>query len=416
MTHKNHVVTPVPYDIAIIGGGIAGAGIARDAALRGIRTILFEKNTFGSGTSSKSSKLIHGGLRYLEIAWNHLQQGQLRSFWKNLRFVFLALRETHILHKIAPDLIRPIPLILPIYKNRKRSPLAVYFGTFLYGLLSKLSGGNFSRPFWNQEEILKLLPSLDPENLAGGVMIWDHTTDDQALVQTLMASAIRHGAVAYEKALVTRYHFNLEKRLYEISVSLNGVYEVFYAHHLINASGPWTDITREAGHERKQDLILPVAGAHINLKKFCDYSVILEAEDGRLFFVINREKDARVGTTERIHFDPDHAEATYDEVMYLLRAVKRFFPGLAFDESHILSTDAGVRPLAKPENSLSPNQVSREHAFVTGPTGVTHVLGVKLTDHRRAAEELLDQLSAEIKRWNPSIKLCSQTEKIPLSE
>lgn len=406
---------PIPYDIAVIGGGITGAAIARDASLRGISAVLFEKNTFGSGTSSKSSKLIHGGLRYLEIAWNHLKHLQLGEFWKNFRFVFLALRETHLLHRMAPDLIHPIPLLVPIYQTRGRSPWSVYFGTFLYGILSHLGGGHYSEPLWKPEDVLKRIPALNPEGLVGGVIVWDHTTDDKKLVQTVMQSAVRHGAVAYENALVTRYHFHLEKKLYEISVSLNGVYQVFYAHRLINASGPWVDATREAGHERKQDLILPVAGAHINIKKFCECSVILQAEDKRLFFVINRENDARVGTTERMHFDPDNVAATRDEVEYLLRALRHFFPSLPFRGEEILSTDAGIRPLVKPKDSVSANQASREHEFKLGPTGVIHVLGVKLTDHRRAAEQLMDWLSPEIKKWNPKAKTRSLTASSKLS-
>lgn len=407
--------TAIPYDIAIIGGGIAGAAIARDASLRGISTVLFEKNTFGSGTSSKSSKLIHGGLRYLEIAWNHLKRFQLREFWKNFRFVFLALRETHLLHHMAPDLIRPIPLVLPIYRGRGRHPFSVYFGTFLYGFLSRLSGGHLSQLLWTRDEILKLIPTINPEGLEGGVIVWDHMTDDQKLVQAVMNSAVHHGAVAFEHAQVTRYHFHLEKKLYEISVAVNGVFQIFYAHQLINASGAWIDTVREAGHERRQDLVLPVAGSHINIKKFCDYSVILEAEDKRLFFVINRGNEARVGTTERIHFDPDRVEATRDEIEYLLRSLRRFFPSLPFRHEDILSRDAGIRPLVKPKNSVSPNQTSREHEFLAGPTGVIHVLGVKLTDHRRAAQELMDELAPEIKRWNSKVKTRSLTASVKLT-
>src|SRR3989338_6618049 len=122
------------YDIAVIGGGIAGAAIARDAALRGLSVVLFEKDTFGSGTSSKSSKLIHGGLRYLELAWNALKRGRLIEAWKNFHFVFASLCESTLLEKIAPGLIKPIDLVVPIYKNESGSPRLIYLGTILYGL------------------------------------------------------------------------------------------------------------------------------------------------------------------------------------------------------------------------------------------------------------------------------------------
>src|SRR4051812_27932007 len=128
------------FDLAIIGGGIAGAAIARDAALRGFKTVLFEKNTFGSGTSSKSSKLIHGGIRYLEIAWTAFKKGDLREAWKNFRFVFLSLHETHILESIAPDLVRPIRLAIPIYRDQGRGAISVYFGACLYSLLAIFTG------------------------------------------------------------------------------------------------------------------------------------------------------------------------------------------------------------------------------------------------------------------------------------
>ena len=129
------------YDIAIIGGGIAGAGIARDASLRGLSVVLFEKSFFGAGASSKSSKLIHGGIRYLELSWDALKKAKFREAWKNLKFVFFSLGECRILARIAPDLIKPLPLLIPIYKNSPRGRLSIFMGAGLYTLLSLLSGG-----------------------------------------------------------------------------------------------------------------------------------------------------------------------------------------------------------------------------------------------------------------------------------
>lgn len=403
------------YDLAIIGGGIAGAGIARDASLRGAHVLLLEKNTFGSGTSSKSSKLIHGGLRYLETAAQAFARGHFQEFWKNLRFVFLALRETHILHRTAPELVREIQLLVPIYKSGGRGRFTVFFGTTLYGIFSRLAGGkHFSKILWGKKEVLETEPQLNPEGLLGGVIVWDHTTDDAALVRAIVNSAICEGADAYEHSKVTHYLFDHQRKVYVLNVTKNGSAETFHARTLVNAGGPWADQVRALGGEKTDSMMVPVSGAHINVKKFCRSSVILEAEDKRIFFVINRESDARIGTTERIQKDPDHVEATQEEVNYLLRAVKEFFPSADLTLEDILSKDAGIRPLARPLGSVSPTQISREHEFIKGANGVVHVIGVKLTDHRRAAEELIDQMTPDLVTWNPSLKRRSLTRETPL--
>jgi glycerol-3-phosphate dehydrogenase len=152
-----------------------------------------------------------------------------------------------------------------------------------------------------------------------------------------------------------------------------------------------------------------VAGAHLTLKRFLPNSAILEAEDGRVFFVINIGETARVGTTERRFDDPDAVEATSGEIIYLLNALESYFPGRKFTEKDVLSVDAGVRPLARPRDSKTEHQLSREHELRVGPDGVIHVIGVKLTDHRRAAEEIVDALVVEFARDNPKIKRKSET-------
>ena len=387
-----------PYDVAVIGGGIAGAAIAREACLRNKRVILFEKNTFGSGTSSKSSKLIHGGLRYLETAWSALLQFQLLDFWKNLHFVFLALRETHRLAREWPELILEIELLMPIYKGYGRNKYAVFFGTWLYGLLSRLSGGKKGTKILNSKEaVLALEPELNPAGLLGGVMVQDHTTDDMALVQQILVDACERGTQAYEHAQVLRYHFDSTAQQFQLDVLIDGRSQVFYAKHLINASGAWVDQVRRNAGIKNSSLIEPIAGAHIELKPFSNHSLILQAKDNRLFFAILREGRARIGTTERRETNPDHVEATADEIEYLLRGVQKFFPETVLAFTNILSTDAGIRPLAKPRQAVSANQISREHVFVFDSNGAAHVLGVKLTDHRRAAEELLNKVFSQSK-------------------
>lgn len=398
------------FDVAIIGGGIAGAGIARDAALRGFKVILFEKNTFGSGTSGKSSKLIHGGIRYLELSWFALLKLNLAEAWKNFCFVLSALKESAILEKIAPDLVLPIELVLPIYKREGQGILAVYFGTLFYGLLSYLSGNKrLPRILPGKNAVLKLIPNLNPKELVGGVVIWDHCVNDKQLVEKTIESAQNSGAVTLEQTFVKSYQFNEEEKRYTLAVEQNNETRVYQSRILINAGGAWVDKIRDSAHEKSEDFIVPVAGSHITLKQFTDYSVILQADDKRIFFVINFGGLARVGTTERIHKDPDTVKPTDQEVEYLLCALERYFPQIRFNSEDIISKDAGIRPLAKPKEAPALHSISREHEIRIGPTGVVHVLGVKLTDHRRAAEDVVNRVSKEL-----GLNTKSETNRTPL--
>lgn len=378
------------YDLCVIGGGIAGAGAARDAAMRGLSVLLVEKGTFGSGTSSKSSKLVHGGIRYLELAAKALGRGRVREAFKNFRFVSASLREVRALETIAPDLVRPIELLIPIYRGAARGPFWVYAGAFFYGALAALSGHRrFPRVLHGQATVLKRLPALASEGLEGGVLIQERIVDDLKLVMATIESAKRHGADAREHAEVVRFA-RLNNETYQIEARADGRASSFTARALIDATGAWIDRTRRLGGRNNEDWILPVAGCHIEVPRFTPVSTLLEAEDHRLFFAINVGERCRVGTTERIENDPDGVKATDAEIDYLLKSLKRYFPASGADRGSILATDAGVRPLAKSEGGLG--NVSREHEIKSSEDGVLHAIGVKLTDHRRAAEEAVDRV------------------------
>jgi len=387
------------FDVAIIGGGIAGAGIARDAALRKLRVVLFEKNRFGSGTSARSSKLIHGGIRYLELAWQALKARDFAKAWKDFRFVFFSLREARTLERIAPEIVKPLPIVIPFYENDGRNRWFVFAGTVLYFLLSILSGK--ARPpqfFPSADSLLRLVPELKPQGLLGGVLLWDRTADDQELVRETLRSAVRAGAKALENAEVVQYRFNEKTGSFEITVRNRGETPLFRATRLVNASGPWLDQVRETANERDGDYLYPLAGAHITVPPFVRQSLLLKAADGRLFFVMYRGDHCRVGTTERLETDPDSVRATDEEIRYLLDSVSQFFPSAGLDRSAVLSTDAGIRPLSAQEKGLLDSAMSREHELRFGPTGVLHVIGVKLTDYRRAAEEVVNLLVRDLSR------------------
>lgn len=404
------------YDIAIIGGGIAGAAIARDASLRGLRVVLFEQNTIGSGTSSKSSRLIHGGIRYLEIAWDYLVHGQFVEAWTNFKFVFLALRECRILEKIAPSLIHTIPIILPIYRSDPRPKWMIMAGCWLYSWLARLSGpANPCRFFHSPSALNAVIPGLKQEGLLGGVQIWDRLTDDLRLTQAVAASARDQGATLCEHTLVLSYRYEASHRYFVVvTQSATGVKQEARARFLVNASGAWVDQVRENAQEKQPKLVVPIAGAHIHVRKFVETSLLLQAKDRRIFFVINVGDEARIGTTERKHMDPNHVVATDSEIDYLIDSLNFYFPNRNFGRKDVLRSDAGIRPLYRSSATEAANKISREHQIVEGPCGVLHVVGVKLTDHRRAAREVLERLYPQIKLRCPHFKKHSETEKLPL--
>ncbi len=402
------------YDVAIIGGGIAGAGIARDAALRGLKVVLLEKNSFGSGASGKSSKLIHGGIRYLELFWNALKHGRSSEALKNLKFVLYSLKEEKTLRKIAPGLVEPLPLIIPIYKHSPRKAISIYLGVYFYFILGLFAGSaSFPKIYFGKKAILHALPGLRAEGLCGGVMIKDSRTDDRELVQATILSATRNSAQCFERALVTAYEYDaLNKRYIVSSWMPDGDIHRFFSKKLINATGPWIDKVRTLRGEINNKYISPVAGSHIEIPKFLPYSVILQAKDGRIFFVINTGEKARIGTTEWACPDPDNVHVPDEDIEYLLESLSRYFLAGNFTRSNILKTDAGVRPLPSSSGAADFNSIPREHEIKVDDEGVIHVIGVKLTDHRRAAQQVVDTLFPAL--MGPSIKRHSVTAEIRL--
>ena len=405
------------YDIGIIGGGIAGAAIARDASLRGATVILFEKNTFGSGASGKSSKLIHGGVRYLELAWNAFKRAEFEEAWKNFRFVFVSLKESRTLRRIAPALVEPLPLIVPIYRSDRRKPWMIFFGAILYFLLALFSGGaRFPKIYGRKKSVLKALPDLEPRDLLGAVKIWDHWVDDKALVMATLESAKKNGALCFENMAVSRYEHDEVSNTYLVHTLSSKEERVTRVRKLVNASGPWVDKTRELGCEKDRNFILPVAGAHITVPSFLSFSMLLQAEDGRFFFVINHGGVARVGTTERAVTNLETVKPSKEEIDYLLASLNRYFPKKDFTRNDILSQDAGVRPLSAPASTRNPNEISREHEIRISHSGCIHMIGVKLTDHRRAAEEVVDRLIPLLLSSNPGLRRGTLTHRLPLKE
>lgn len=380
-------------DAVVIGGGMAGAGVARDLALRGASVALFEKGDFASGTTSKSSKLIHGGLRYLELF--------------DWRLVRESLREKKTLERLAPHLVRPLPFLVPIYPGSKRGLITVRIGMWLYDLLTPGKVADRYRVL-RPVEALSLEPAIRPEDLRGvGYYTDDLLLFPERLCLENVLSAIRHGARAHnycEVEEIVRSGDGLEG--VRIRDLLTAHVSTIRARVVINCAGPWVDRVRElAGLAAERPRVVRTTkGIHCLLPRMTERAIYLSAHDDRMVFVIPWRDFSLVGTTDTdFEGDPDRLWATRSEVTYLLETVAQALPDRRVALDNVAYTYAGVRPLSF-EEGRSASKVSREHKVVAeGPGGrFLSVTGTKLTCFRSLAEEVGDRVMQALGRRAPS--------------
>ncbi|PYM72288.1 MAG: FAD-dependent oxidoreductase [Candidatus Rokuibacteriota bacterium] len=381
------------FDAVVIGGGMAGAGVARDLALRGASVALFEKGDFASGTSSKSSKLIHGGLRYLELA--------------EFRLVRESLREKKTLERLAPHLVRPLPFLVPVYRGSKRGLITVRIGMWLYDLLTP---GKQTERFRvvPPVEALALEPSIQAADLRGaGYYFDDLLLFPERLCLENALSAARHGARVHnycEVEEVTRGPRGLDG--VRVRDLLTGQVHTARAPVIVNCAGPWVDRLRELAGVREAGarVLRTTKGIHCLLPRMTEHAVYLSTADDRMIFVIPWRQFSMVGTTDTdFDGDPDRLWATRDEVEYLLGAVRPALPDPRVTLDQVVYTYAGVRPLAFEEGS-SASRVSRDHKVVVEGDGgrFLSITGTKLTCFRSLAEEVGDRVMRALGRGVPS--------------
>jgi len=381
------------FDAVVIGGGMAGAGVARDLSLRGASVALFEKGDFASGTSSKSSKLIHGGLRYLELF--------------DFKLVRESLREKKALERLAPHLVRPLPFLVPVYRGSKRGLITVRVGMWLYDLLTPGSHRERFRVV-KPVEALSLEPSIRPDDLRGaGYYFDDLLLFPERLCLENALSAARHGARVHnycEVEAVTRGAGVIDG--VRVRDLLSGRVHAVRASVVVNCAGPWVDRLRElAGvSDAGKRVLRTTKGIHCMLPRMTERAVYLSTADDRMIFVIPWREFSMVGTTDTdFDGDLDRLAATREEVEYLLDAVRPALPDprVAFDR--VIYTYAGVRPLAF-EEGASASKVSRDHKVVVeGPEGrFLSITGTKLTCFRSLAEQVGDRVMTALGRREPS--------------
>jgi len=360
-------------DLLILGGGIVGAGVARDAALRGLTVTLIDKHTVGWGTSSRSSRMIHGGIRYLELGDIHL--------------VHEALAERAILLRIAPHLVHPQPFLFVLDRGEYWQWCRVGIGVMLYRALASRHGLGPHHPL-SSKGLVSHEPLLNGAPLAGGALYQDAHGDDIGLVRSNITSARSVGARIIEETLA------------RVKVDGDGVVatlpdgETVRARSLVLALGPWTDAVRAEIGLAERKLVSGTKGSHIAfpLSRFpLRHAIALRHPDDHrvLFCVPEPERDrVLVGTTDTETTElPDALTVTPGEVDYLLRAVRHLFPALDLQERDIRDRWAGLRPLLRQEGA--PSGRTREHLLLQEGVVVT-IAGGKLTTYRKMAEEAVD--------------------------
>ncbi len=372
-----------PFDVVIVGGGITGAGVAREAALAGLSTALIERADFASGTSSRSSRLIHGGVRYLEHG--------------HIGLVFESSRERRLLLQLAPHLVRPLSFTWPVYKGARVPRWKLRAGLMLYDALA-LFRNVHAHEGLSVSGTLALEPALDPHGLVGGARYWDAATDDSRLTLANAIAAREAGAVVANHIAVTgpmRNAGGIALTGVTARDAISGAEIAVRASVVVNATGPWSDATVALTGMPLQHQVLGSAGAHIAVPRQRlgnnDAITLVSPVDGRVLFVLPAGVHSIIGTTERpARHGPDDIHASEQEVSYLLRTVNARFPFANLTPDDVISAWAGIRPLAAARaGSHSAHAASREHAVAQSPNGLLSVTGGKLTTYRAMAVDIL---------------------------
>jgi glycerol-3-phosphate dehydrogenase len=369
------------FDLLIIGGGINGAGAAHDAALRGLRVLLVEQRDIAFGTSSRSSKLIHGGLRYLE------------SY--QFKLVFEGTNERAALRKVAPHLVRPLLFALPVYENARHPLWLVDVGLWMYDSLSLFKVENRHITLRSPKRMLEREPLLNPRGLTGGIIYYDCMTDDARLTLENAIAASQLGSPVLTHAQVVGIEALEGREPVRVAIHdlVRGKRIAVRAKGIINSTGVWSDSVRRLA-SIDGSVIRPTKGVHVVIPRerlpVRHAAALLAPQDGRVFFAIPWNGRTVIGTTDT-DYDASYQSISVDaeDVDYLLTAGNHHFPSARLDTEDVIATWAGLRPLIRPDENASASDVPREHKIFRDGKMVT-IAGGKLTTYRRMAAEVVD--------------------------
>jgi glycerol-3-phosphate dehydrogenase len=403
------------FDVLVIGGGVTGAGVALDAVARGYKVALVEKKDFASGTSSKSTKLVHGGIRYLP----------------NFDFALVreALVERGLLLRNAPFLVHPVGFVLPIYKG-DRHPVGLPFttpwgiglglildiGLWLYdGLAGRLNVKRHRR--LSRKEVMRLAPSLVTENLKEGFIYYDGQTNDARLTMAILRTAVQYGATVANYVEVTSFVTENGKICgAHVRDNLSDQQFVVRARHVVNATGVFAEEIEALTEAGSLVQVEPSKGVHLvfsreDVKIGDDAIVLPETDDKRILFLVPWQSRAVFGTTDTGSGNLDHPTATKDDIDYLLHHLNRYL-SVNLTSDDIISVYAGYRPLLRARSAAhSTAKLSRTHAVLQNSSGLVTIVGGKLTTYRRMAQDTVDVLS----RRDGTTSMSHPTRNLPLS-
>lgn len=392
------------FDLVVIGGGITGAGIALDAATRGMKVALIEKQDFASGTSSKSTKLIHGGLRYLK---------QLE-----IKLVRETGTERAIIHTLAPHLVLPEKMLLPLVEGGSYGKLATSFGLRVYDVLASVKGKDRRKMLSKKNTLLKE-PLLKEEGLLGSGYYAEYRTDDARLTIENLKTAANHGAVClnylsardfiYEDGQVIG--LRCADQISQESVNIQSKF-------VISAAGPWVDQLRKINQSLQGKHLFHSKGVHIVVPHEAlpvQQSVYFDVPDGRMIFAIPRQRVTYIGTTDTEYKgDLNRVFPSLEDVAYLLQAVNFMFPSIHLKLSDVESSWAGLRPLIH-EEGKSPSEMSRKDEVFEAENGLISIAGGKLTGYRKMAERVVDLVAKKYKEKYKQNFGKTRTDRVILS-
>lgn len=404
---RDHVIEKMEnktYDVLVIGGGITGAGIALDATMRGMDVALVEMQDFAGGISSRSTKLVHGGLRYL------------KQF--EVKMVAEVGKEREIVYENGPHVTTPEWMLLPLHTGGTFGKFSTSIGLKVYDFLAGVKRSE-SRKMLSEAQTLAKEPLIKQENLRGGGYYVEYRTDDARLTMEVMKKAVEKGTTALNYAKVIELIYQ-DGRVSGALVEdrLTGKTYEIHAKKVINATGPWVDDIREVDQSKQGKTLKLSKGVHIVIDQSrfpLKQAVYFDTPDGRMIFAIPRDGKAYVGTTDTFYSkDPIHPRMTAEDRTYILDAIHYMFPDVDVTEADVESSWAGIRPLIH-EEGKDPSEISRKDEIWQSASGLLTIAGGKLTGYRKMAETIVDMLSKQFLEEDKIRYEVCKTKHLPIS-